>query len=357
VSPHRAENDVRLDSAEGAYGEGRESRALCVYAALIALLVSALVANLCVGTVGVPLDRIVPILTGRFQDEVAYQVIWNIRMPRLCAAALLGGALGLAGLLLQTLFANPIAGPYILGISNGAKLAVAVVMILVLGEERAMSSWMSLFAAFCGSLLTMMAVLAVSGRVRSASTLVIVGVMIGYVCSAATDILITFASDANIVNLHNWSLGSFSGINGGQVMLIAVVVGVGAVVTFLLSKPLGAYQLGEAYAESMGVNVRSFRISVIVISSVLASCVTAFAGPISFVGVAVPHVARRLLKTSRPHVVIPAAFLTGSVACLVCDLLARTLFAPVELTVSTVTAVFGAPVVIWVLLRRKRQVG
>ena len=350
-------NDARRGAVIEAYGAGRNTRALCVFGGLTALLTIALVANLCIGTVSVPVDQMVPILMGKFQGETAYQVIWNIRLPRLCAAALLGGALGLAGLLLQTLFANPIAGPYILGISNGAKLAVAVVMILILGDTRVMSSWMSLAAAFCGSLAAMGAVLAVSRKVRSASTLVIVGVMIGYVCSAATDVLITFASDANIANLRNWSLGSFSGINGGQVALMAIVVAAGSAATYLLAKPLGAYQLGEAYAESMGVNVRAFRIAVIVISSVLASCVTAFAGPISFVGVAVPHVARRLLKTSRPRVVIPAAFLTGSVACLLCDLIARTLFAPVEMSVSTVTAVFGAPVVIWVLLGRRRQVG
>ncbi|MBQ9005809.1 MAG: iron ABC transporter permease [Atopobiaceae bacterium] len=357
MSPRGTVGEARLDSAKDAYGAGRDVRALCVFGALTALLVAALVANLCVGTVSVPLNQIVPILSGKYQGETASQVIWNIRLPRLCAAALLGGALGLSGLLLQTLFANPIAGPYILGISHGAKLAVAVVMILILGDARVMSSWMSLAAAFCGSLAAMAAVLAVSRKVRSASTLVIVGVMIGYVCSAATDVLITFASDANIANLRNVSLGSVSGVNGGQVALMAVVVTAGSVATFLLSKPLGAYQLGEAYAQSMGVNVRSFRLAVIVISSVLASCVTAFAGPISFVGVAVPHVARRLLKTSRPQVVIPAAFLTGSVACLVCDLIARTLFAPVEMSVSTVTAVFGAPIVIWVLLGRRRQVG
>ena len=350
-------NDPHGDAAAETYGAGRHARTFCVFAGLAAMLAIALVANLCVGTVSVPVSQIVPILMGKFQGDTAYQVIWNIRLPRLCAAAILGGALGLAGMLLQTLFANPIAGPYILGISNGAKLAVAMVMILILGDTRVMSSWMSLTAAFCGSLAAMAAVLAVSRKVRSASTLVIVGVMIGYVCSAATDILITFASDANIANLRNWSLGSFSGINGDQVTLMAVVVAMGSAATFLLSKPLGAYQLGEAYAESMGVNVRTFRIAVIVISSVLASCVTAFAGPISFVGVAVPHVARRLLKTSRPLVVIPAAFLTGSVACLLCDLVARTLFAPVEMSVSTVTAVFGAPIVIWVLLRRRRQVG
>ena len=338
------------------YGAGRTARVACVFASLAALLVIALVANLCVGTVNVPVGQIVPILMGRGAGETAYQVIWNIRLPRLCAAAILGGALGLAGLLLQTLFANPIAGPYTLGISSGAKLAVAVVMVLILGDTQAMSSWMSLGAAFCGSLGAMAAVLAVSRRVRSASTLVIVGVMIGYVCSAATDVLITFASDANIANLRNWSLGSFSGVNTRQVALMAAVVLVASLATFALSKPLGAYQLGESYAESMGVNVRSFRRTVIVIASVLASCVTAFAGPISFVGVAVPHVARRLLGTSRPQLVVPATFLTGSVVCLGCDLIARMLFSPIEMPVSTLTAIVCAPVVIWVLLDRRGRV-
>ena len=344
------------EAASEGYGAGRGTRATLVFAILGVALVAALVANLCIGTVSVPARQVLAILGGAHQGETAYQVIWGIRLPRLCAAAILGGALGLAGLLLQTLFANPIAGPYLLGISSGAKLAVAVVMVLVLGDAQAMTSGMSLAAAFFGSLAAMGAVLVVSRRVRSASTLVIVGVMIGYVCSAATDVLVTFASDASIANLRNWSMGCFSGVNGSQVAVMAVVVGIASLATYLLAKPLGAYQLGEAYAESMGVNVRAFRVTLIVLSSVLASCVTAFAGPISFVGVAVPHVARRLLGTSRPQLVIPVAFLTGSLACLGCDLVARTMFAPIEMSVSTVTAVFGAPVVIWVLLGRRRRV-
>ncbi|MDO5118668.1 MAG: iron ABC transporter permease [Coriobacteriales bacterium] len=331
----------------------RVVRARWVIILLVASLLLALAANLCLGSVRVPLDEIVPILLGAHRGETAYQVIWNIRLPRLLAAALLGGALALSGLLLQTLFSNPIAGPYVLGISNGAKLAVAFVMIMVVGDVAIMTSWMSMLAAFMGSLAVMAAVLVISRHVRSAGTLVIAGVMIGYICSAATDLLVTFASDANIANLRNWSQGSFSGINAEQVVAITVVVAVASACVFLISKPLGAFQLGESYAQSVGVDVPTFRIVVILLSSVLAASVTAFAGPISFVGVAVPHVARRLLGTSKPLLVVPVTFLAGSVACLLCDLLARSLFAPIEMSVSTVTAIFGAPIVIWVLLSRK----
>lgn len=348
VQPHTTDGQVR--------DPRRQARAIRVFALLGVLLVTLVIANLCVGSVEVPFEQIVPILLGGHRGETAYQVIWNIRLPRLMAAALLGGALALSGLLMQTLFANPIAGPYVLGISSGAKLAVAFLMVVVLGDAAIMTSWMAMLAAFVGSLACMGCSLLVAQRVRSAGTLVIAGVMVGYLCSAATDVLVTFASDANIANLRNWSQGSFSGINAHQVVTMAVVVIVASTCVFLLAKPLGAYQLGEAYAESMGVDVRRFRREAILLSSLLAACVTAFAGPISFVGVAVPHVARRLLGTSKPLLVIPAASLAGSVACLACDLVARSLFAPVEMSVSTVTAIFGAPVVIWVLLNRSGRV-
>ena len=345
-----------MQSAMTALQKRQRVRTAAVFALLIAALALIVVLNINIGSVPIPVGEIARILFTREGAPTQVSIIWKIRLPRIFMAAILGGALSLSGFLLQTFFANPIAGPYTLGISSGAKLAVAVVMVLILGDMQAMSSWMSLGAAFCGSLGAMAAVLAVSRRVRSASTLVIVGVMIGYVCSAATDVLITFASDANIANLRNWSLGSFSGVNAHQVALMAAVVLIASLATFALSKPLGAYQLGESYAESMGVNVRSFRRTVIIIASVLASCVTAFAGPISFVGVAVPHVARRLLGTSRPQLVVPATFLTGSVVCLGCDLIARMLFSPIEMPVSTVTAIVCAPVVIWVLLERRRRV-
>ena len=179
--------------------------------------------------------------------------------------------------------------------------------------------------------------------------------MIGYICSALTDFLVTFASDTHIVNLRSWSMGSFSGTSWTDVQVMAALVLPASACVFALSKPLAAYQMGEGYAQTVGVNARRFRLALIVLSSLLAGCVTAFAGPISFVGIAVPHVAKRLLKTSRPLVVVPACFLGGALFCLVCDLIARSVFAPNEVSVSAVTALFGAPVVIAMLVGRQRQ--
>ena len=326
-----------------------------VFALLGVLLVVLMAANLCVGSQPIGADELFAVLSGADRTSTAAQVILSIRLPRLLEATLLGGALALSGLLLQTFFANPIAGPYVLGISHGAKLAVAVTMVLVVGAQGVMTSWMGVAAATLGSLAAMALVLLASRRIGSPGMLVVAGVMIGYLCNAATDFVITFASDASIVNLRNWSMGSFSGANWTDVGVVAVVVLVASALVFMLSKPLGAYLLGERYAQSVGVNIPVFRGVLILLSSVLAACVTAFAGPISFVGVAVPHIARRLMATNKPLVVIPAAWLSGAVFCLVSDYIARTTFAPTEMSASTVTAMLGAPVVIWVLVRSKRQ--
>ena len=185
------------------------------------------------------------------------------------------------------------------------------------------------------------------------STLLVAGIMIGYICTAITDFTVTFAADSDIINLHNWSKGSFSGMSWSNVGVAAVVVGVTSVVTFFLAKPISAYQLGEAYAQSMGVNIKVFRTMLIVLSSILSATVTAFAGPISFVGIAVPFLMKRCLNTSKPLVVIPATFLGGGVFCMLCDLIARTAFAPTELNISTVTSIFGAPIVIYMMLHKQ----
>lgn len=332
-------------------------RASIVFVGLALLVVALSCANLCLGSVAIAPGELVEVLAGADAEGGATQIVWSIRLPRLIAAGLLGGALALSGVLLQVFFNNPLAGPYILGISSGAKLAVAVVMIVIVGASGIMWSWMSVVAAFVGSLGVMLLMLLVSRRVGSAGTLVVAGVMFGYICSALTDFLITFANDASIVSLRNWSMGSFSGTNWDDVLVIAVVVLGASAFVFLLSKPLGAYLLGEAYAQSVGVNIRAFRIATIALSSLLAACVTAFAGPISFVGIAVPHLVKWLFGTSKPLVVVPGAFLGGAAFCLLCDLIARTAFAPTEMSVSTVTAVFGAPVVVWVLLGRHRARG
>ena len=323
------------------------------FGGLLLALLGLFVWNVNAGSVSLSPGEIWHILLNRGGDNGA--IVWNIRLPRILAALLLGGALALSGFLLQTFFSNPIAGPFILGISSGAKLVLSLVMIGFLSRGVTVGSLALIVAAFSGAMLSMGFVLAISAKVKRMSLLIIGGVMIGYICSAITDFVVAFADDANIVNLHNWSRGSFSGMLWENVGVMAAVVLAVLVLTFLLSKPISAYQLGEVYAQNMGVNIKVFRAVLILLSSVLSATVTAFAGPISFVGVAVPHLMRSLFKTAKPIIMIPACFLGGGVFCLLSDLIARTAFVPTELSISAVTALFGAPVVILVMLRRQRE--
>ena len=331
------------------------SRYLGSFVLLAALVLVLLIWNINAGSVHLPVGEILRILTGHGADSTQSHIVWDIRLPRILSAMLLGGALSVSGFLLQTFFANPIAGPFVLGISSGAKLAVSLVMIFLLSQGLLASSLALIAAAFVGAMISMGFILLISNKVKKMSMLVISGVMIGSICSAITDFVVTFADDSNIVNLHNWSLGSFSGLSWENVAVMAVVVGVALILTFLLSKPIGAYQMGEVYAQNMGVNIRAFRVVLILLSSVLSACVTAFAGPISFVGIAVPHLVKSLFRTAKPIVIIPACFLGGAVFCLFCDLIARTVFAPTELSISSVTAVFGAPVVIYMMVSRRTK--
>ena len=296
----------------------RTRRLAAAYIALAAAVAVLFALNLFWGSVSLAPGAVLTALLGKGGDALAGNIILQLRLPRAVMAALLGAALSAAGYLLQTFFANPIAGPFVMGVSSGAKLAVA-------------------------------------RRVQRMSILVICGVMIGYICSAITDIVVAFAQDSNIVNLHNWSQGSFSGVTWANVQAAALVVLPALAASFLLSKPMAAYQMGEEYARSVGVNVKPFSVALVLLSSLLAACVTAFAGPISFVGIAVPHLVKQLLGSAKPLYVLPGCCLGGAAFCLFCDLLARSLFAPTELSISSVTAVFGAPVVIWLLVRRNSE--
>ena len=327
-------------------------RILLSFLFLSGLLLFLLGLNLCTGSVRIAPGEIMNVLRAG-GDSTQARIVRELRLPRLLAAAMLGGALGLSGFLLQTFFANPIAGPFVLGISSGAKLTVALTMIFFLGRGIPLGSGAVILAAFAGAMLVTGFILLISGRVRQMSLLVVCGVMMGYICSAVTEFAVTFAEDSNIVNLHNWSMGSFSGITWGNVSWITVVTAAGLLCSILLSKPMSAYQLGESYAQNLGVKLPVFRTQLILLSSLLSACVTAFAGPVSFVGIAVPHLMRQLFRSSKPLILIPACFLGGADFCLFCDLLARTLVSPTELSISAVTAVFGAPVVIRMMVRRR----
>ena len=334
---------------------GRQVRIAGAFLLLIMLLLLSLIWSACSGSVSVPIMEFLQELREPKLRGMAWTIIWEIRLPRALAALILGGALALSGYLLQTFFHNPIAGPFVLGISSGSKLLVALVMVGFLEWNITINSGMLVAAAFAGALLSMLFVLLVARKMEQMAMLIVGGVMIGYICSAITDFVVTFASDADIVNLHNWSRGSFSGMTWESVAVMAGVTFVSAAALFLLSKPIGAYQMGETYAKSMGVNVAHLRFFMVILSSILSGCVAAFAGPVSFVGIAVPHLIRWLFADTRPLVLIPGCFLGGSVFCLFSDWLARTVFAPTELSISTVTAVFGAPVVIFVMMRKHRK--
>ncbi|MDD3370114.1 MAG: iron ABC transporter permease [Lachnospiraceae bacterium] len=322
---------------------------------LFMLLILLLFFNIGIGSVSISVNDIIRVLLQSDIKDMFFRIIWEIRLPRTIAVTILGGALAISGFLLQTYFHNPIAGPFVLGISSGAKLTVAILMIFFLNQGRIISSFWMMVAAFAGSMLSMGFVLAVAKRVGNMSMLVVCGVMVSYICSAVTDFIVTFAEDSNIVNLHNWSLGSFSGTSWNQVETMSLVVFMTIAACILISKPIGAYQLGEAYARNMGVNIRWFRVLLILLSSVLSACVTAFAGPVSFVGIAVPHLIKFLFKTAKPLVMIPACFIGGAVFCLFSDLLARIMFAPTELSIGSVTAVFGAPIVIYMMIHQRKR--
>ena len=289
----------------------RTRRLAVSYLALAAALAVLFALNLFWGSVSLAPGAVLAALLGKGQDTLSMNIILQLRLPRAVMAALLGAALSAAGYLLQTFFANPIAGPFVMGISSGAKLAVALTMVVFLNR--------------------------------------------GMLTGSVTLIVAAFAQDSNIVNLHNWSQGSFSGMTWANVRAAALVALPALAASFLLSKPMAAYQMGEEYARSVGVNVKPFSAALVLLSSLLAACVTAFAGPISFVGIAVPHLVKQLLGSAKPLHVLPGCCLGGAAFCLFCDLLARSLFAPTELSISSVTAVFGAPVVIGLLVRRNQE--
>ncbi len=323
-----------------------------VFCLLLVLTVVLALANIAIGSVKIPLSSILQILRGH-GDETQIRILMDLRLPRLLAALILGGALSVSGYLLQTFFSNPLAGPFVLGISSGAKFIVALVMIFALDRGIVLNSWGMIGAAFAGALLSVCFILPISRFSRNPGVLIISGVLIGYFCSALTEIFITFARDSNIVNLHSWSQGSFSGITWQNVAVMGIVTAAGMICSLFLAKPMGVWQMGEAYAVNLGVNVKTLKLGLVLLSGLLSATVTAFAGPVAFVGIAVPHLMRNLLKTSEPLVLLPACFLGGSVFCLFADLAARNLFAPTELSISVVTSVLGAPVVILIMLRRQ----
>jgi iron complex transport system permease protein len=325
------------------------------YVFLAGALFMVFLLNIGFGSTNISLAEIAGALFGEEDLHTAnYLIIQKIRMPRALASIAGGAAIAIAGLLLQTFFNNPIVEPYVLGISSGSMLFVGMVIMggYTFGFKH-ISPIFSFAGAFAGAMLVMAVVLFAARRIRSVVTLLIIGLMAGYLCGALTSILSAFADKEQIARFSLWSMGSFSGFTWPQVRVLYAIVLPMLAFTFLLAKPLNALNMGEGYAASMGVNVKALRSALILISSVLTAATTAFAGPVSFIGLAVPHICRIVLHSSNSRVLLPAIILGGGLMAGLCDFIARNIMSPVEIPLGAVTALVGAPLVVWLLTRRE----
>lgn len=312
--------------------------------------------GIAMGSVYVPLDRVIQILFYNSGDYWEKMIILNARLPRVLGAILGGAAISCSGLLLQVYFRNPIVDPYVLGVSSGASLIVAMGILLGIYLLPPVIAYPALlFGSFIGAMLVTLAIIMVASVVRSSTTLLLIGLMIGYLIRAFIDIMITRAETIRVHAFTLWMYGTFANVTWGHINAMVAVIPI-IILACLISKPLNAILLGEEYAKSIGVNIKRARIMIITISALLTAIIVTFSGPIAFIGMAVPHIGRLTLKTSNNRYLIPTTVILGAIVAVTCDLIARCAFAPVELPLSAVTSLFGAPMIIIFLLRMRSYV-
>jgi len=325
---------------------------------LLAALLIAFAADIAIGSVLIPFDELLQTIFNPQSDTGWDFIIWEFRLPKALTAILVGAGLSVSGLMMQTLFRNPLAGPYVLGISSGAGLGVAIfVMLLGFGGVGMIGSSLGnlglVGASILGSVIVMLLVIVVSLRVRDSVSVLIIGIMFGSITGAIVSVLQYFSDPDSVHSFLVWTFGSISGVTWKQFWFFSPLVIIGLIISFGLHKPLNAWLLGENYARGVGMDVRRSRLFLIILTSIIAGALTAFTGPIAFIGVAVPHIARSLLKTSEHKLLIPAVMGIGSILMLVCDLISQLPGSSLLLPINSVTALFGAPVVIWVITRKK----
>lgn len=323
---------------------------------LFVLTLLLFIANLFWGSVNIPFSDVLDILLGReVNSKMAESVVIQSRFPQAITALLAGAGLAAAGLLLQTAFSNPLAGPSILGITSGASLGVAVVMLIGGGALGAISGTMtSVLGAFIGAILTLGVIILFSMMVSSNVMLLIVGIMVGYVANSAITLLNFFASEQNVFSYTIWGMGNFSSVSFSDLPLFVIISLVGILLSILLIKPLNALLLGERYATNLGVNIKRTRILLLLCTGLLTAIVTSYCGPISFLGLAVPHVARLMTKSSNHYTLLPATLLAGSATALLCTLLCSMPWQSGVLPLNAITPIFGAPVIIYVIVNRSK---
>lgn len=316
--------------------------------------------NISLGSVSIPFKDIFNSLFGGNVTKESWEtIIINFRLPKAITAVLVGSGLSISGLLMQTLFRNPLAGPFVLGISSGASLGVA---ILILGSSvfggflltNSASNWSLPIAASLGAFLVLSAVVIAANRVRNTMSILIIGLMFGSLTSAIISVLAYFSEAAQIQQYLFWSFGSLGNLSWKELLVFGIIYFIGMITTIFVIKPLNSFLLGENYAKSSGINIKKNRNIILLITSLLTGVITAFSGPIAFVGLAVPHIARMFFTTSNHKILIPATAIIGAIILLICDAIAQLPSSEYTLPINAITSLFGAPVVIWLLIRKRK---
>lgn len=329
---------------------------------LIGILGLCFVLNLSLGSVSISFsDTLNTIFGGQLEHASSAYIVWNYRIPKACAAILIGGGLSLSGLLMQTLFRNPLAGPFVLGISSGASLGAALLIMgaslfvgftsFNLANDVALA-----IASSLGSFIVLLIVLVVALRIKDTMALLIIGLMFGSITAAIVSVLSYFSNAERLQQFIYWSFGSVGNLSWSQIALLLGFISFGMLLSILSIKSLNGYLLGENYAQSLGINLKKARYVIIIATGLLAGSITAFAGPIAFIGLAVPHLTRQIFDTTDHKILVPAVFIYGGIILLLCDTVAQLPGSVNVLPINAITSIMGAPVVIWLLLRKRKMV-
>ncbi|CAI8365572.1 MAG: Hemin transport system permease protein HmuU [Flavobacterium sp. SCGC AAA160-P02] len=330
------------------------------FIALFFVLILLMLLNVSLGSVSIPFTEIIDILLGGNSTKPSWDIIViHFRFPKAITAILVGSGLAISGLLMQTLFRNPLAGPFVLGISSGASLGVA---LLILGSSIfggilatiAFSNWGIAIASSTGAALVLFAVIITANKVRNTMSILIIGLMFGTVTSAIISVLTFFSNADKIQKFIFWGFGNLGNLSWNEVMIFFIIYLIGMINLVQVIKPLNTFLLGENYSKSLGIHIKRSRMIILLITSLLTGVITAFAGPIAFIGLAVPHITKLLFKTSNHKILLPAVAILGAIILLVCDLIAQLPTSEFTLPLNAVTSLFGAPIVIWLLIRKKK---
>lgn len=327
---------------------------------MIILLIICFFVNISLGSISIPIKAVFESLIGKTDNQSWQYIIQNYRLPKAFTAILVGSGLGVSGLLMQTLFRNPLAGPFVLGISSGASLGVALIILGsgLLGGLSAsflMSKWSIVIAASLGSFLVLLAVMIVSVKIRDTMAILIIGLMFGSMTSAIVSVLSYFSSAEQLQQYIFWGFGSLGNLSWNELFIFFCVYVIGITLSISSLKGLNSLLLGENYAKSLGLNIKKSRFAIIIATSLLAGTITAFAGPIAFIGLAIPHLTRQIITTSNHKILLPAVCLLGAIVMLICDCIAQLPTSDYTLPINAITSLVGAPVVIWLLVRKRKM--